>query len=495
MTGASSSSTSNTTRQHLAQSTRAGASSGSTEQRERRTSQASNNSGDSRRNSGQFGRQFYPSPAPSSPASSPTHALAQFFPSSSTLPAGLSSLASPPLSSSSSNSTSPGLGSNNFASSGYYANPALAGSVGPGASSPMNLSHSQQQNYAQYYAQTQSSMPSPGLAMLQGIEAQLQMSQSQFQQNRNSMSASMTGTAVSSHSGNHSRRQSSAIPVPVSGEQQYSTDPSSRVSGPTHRIPAAHQTTHRPASTTILPVQPSILHSPPMQQYPSSSSSARQTPSGNHHQHQQQNFLYSSATHTAPQLSQSTRAPFPAPLVVLPPNSASTGPSASTNAAAAAGQHRNRASHQIVPLSAHTNAPQQIPTIALHTAQYSNPNRQKVFFGDYQLLHTLGEGEFGKVKLGVHAQRWVYQSWRAFFHLVEACFPFFTLKRTGSAKERRTDNEKDHADFPFSCVCIARRWGEEVAIKLIKKGNINDAARSLKVQREIDVLRVGGSFA
>ncbi|KAK9894120.1 Pkinase-domain-containing protein, partial [Cystobasidium minutum MCA 4210] len=116
------------------------------------------------------------------------------------------------------------------------------------------------------------------------------------------------------------------------------------------------------------------------------------------------------------------------------PNSISAGPSGATSAR----DHRNRASHQIVPVSANSNAPPQIPTIALHTAQYSNPNRQKVFFGDYQLLHTLGEGEFGKVKLGVHAQR----------------------------------------------------WGEEVAIKLIKKGNVNDAAKSLKVQREIDVLRM-----
>lgn len=39
------------------------------------------------------------------------------------------------------------------------------------------------------------------------------------------------------------------------------------------------------------------------------------------------------------------------------------------------------------------------------------------------------------------------------------------------------------------CVHIDR-WGEEVAIKLIKKGSIDNAARSLKVQREIDVLRI-----
>ena len=38
----------------------------------------------------------------------------------------------------------------------------------------------------------------------------------------------------------------------------------------------------------------------------------------------------------------------------------------------------------------------------------------------------------------------------------------------------------------------AQTWGEEVAIKLIKKGSIENAARHMKVQREIDVLKVGG---
>lgn len=373
--------------------------------RERRTSQASNNSGaDSRRNSGQFGKAPYPSPTPSSPAasSSPTHALAQFFPSSSTLPAGLSSLAE---SSSSNNSTG-----GNPALAGYYANPALASSIGPGMS-VSHHAHARPQSH-QYFSDSTDAL-SPGLAMLQGIEAQLQMPpyhtrSGSSHSNRNSMSAASASSSTSA-----SRRQSSGIPVPSPGlsphEQQQDLHNSSRVSGPTHRIPATHQTTHRPASTTIVPVNtqlPSVLASPPMQQYhEQQQQNYRQTPSSSHGQHQHQNYLYTSAANTAPQLSQSTRAPFPAPLVVPSNNnnvnSTSAGPSANTN------NHRNRASHQIVPLSATNNAPPQIPTIALHTAQYSNPGRQKVFFGDYQLLHTLGEGEFGKVKLGVHAQRYV----------------------------------------------------------------------------------------
>lgn len=404
--------------------------------RERRTSQASNNSGggDSRRNSGQYisGRAAYPSPAPSSPASSsPTIALAQFFPSSSTLPAGLSS-----LSTSTSSSTAPGNNNNVQASSatagGYYANPALANSIGPGA---FTQHHQQAQTYQYYSPTTGAPAPSPGLAMLQGIEAQLQMppyitrsGSSSGHSHRASMSAAAAAPSSSSSNSStgNTRRQSSGIPLPSPSpglsahtqqqlheqQQQQQDSMSNRVSGPTHRIPATHQTTHRPASTTIVPVNtqmPSLLASPPMQ-YPQQQNQHqqyRQTPSSSHTQ--QQYLLYTSSANTAPQLSQSTRAPFPAPLVVPPLNTAqanvnstSAGPSYNSN------NSRNRASHQIVPISASANAPPQIPTIALHTAQYSNPGRQKIFFGDYQLLHTLGEGEFGKVKLGVHAQRYVH---------------------------------------------------------------------------------------
>lgn len=57
-------------------------------------------------------------------------------------------------------------------------------------------------------------------------------------------------------------------------------------------------------------------------------------------------------------------------------------------------------------------------------------------FGPYILLQTVGEGEFGKVKLGLHSQ-----------------------------------------------------WGEEVAVKLIRRGNIDTSVRMSKVEREIEVLR------
>lgn len=77
----------------------------------------------------------------------------------------------------------------------------------------------------------------------------------------------------------------------------------------------------------------------------------------------------------------------------------------------------------------------------LHPSVYSykqvHPNRPMVGFGPYVLLQTLGEGEFGKVKLGVHTE-----------------------------------------------------YGVEVAIKLIRRGSLEDEARASKVEREIDVLKV-----
>ncbi|KAK4683439.1 hypothetical protein P7C73_g6826, partial [Tremellales sp. Uapishka_1] len=66
----------------------------------------------------------------------------------------------------------------------------------------------------------------------------------------------------------------------------------------------------------------------------------------------------------------------------------------------------------------------------------AHPRRPTVGFGPYVLLQTLGEGEFGKVKLGVHTE-----------------------------------------------------YGVEVAIKLIRRGSLDDETRASKVEREIDVLK------
>ncbi|KAH9477148.1 Fatty acyl-CoA synthetase and RNA processing-associated kinase 1 [Psilocybe cubensis] len=91
------------------------------------------------------------------------------------------------------------------------------------------------------------------------------------------------------------------------------------------------------------------------------------------------------------------------------------------------------------PSAALTQNPQ-YPDVYAHPAAvaYSaaHPRRTIPKFGPYLLLQTLGEGEFGKVKLGLHSQ-----------------------------------------------------WGEEVAVKLIRRGNVDSTVRMSKVEREIEVLK------
>jgi hypothetical protein len=96
-------------------------------------------------------------------------------------------------------------------------------------------------------------------------------------------------------------------------------------------------------------------------------------------------------------------------------------------------------SHQSHHSSPHDSMP--YPDVYSHPAAQAyaaaHPRRTIPKFGPYLLLQTLGEGEFGKVKLGLHCQ-----------------------------------------------------WGEEVAVKLIRRGNIDSSVRMSKVEREIEVLRV-----
>ncbi|KAF9234997.1 Pkinase-domain-containing protein [Melanogaster broomeanus] len=118
------------------------------------------------------------------------------------------------------------------------------------------------------------------------------------------------------------------------------------------------------------------------------------------------------------------------------PSPVSTPPSAS--------RRQQRASHQVV--SSSQQQQQAADDQPLYRDVYSHPaavafaaahpRRSIPKFGPYLLLQTVGEGEFGKVKLGLHSQ-----------------------------------------------------WGEEVAVKLIRRGNIDTSVRMSKVEREIEVLR------
>ncbi|KIM59648.1 hypothetical protein SCLCIDRAFT_91595, partial [Scleroderma citrinum Foug A] len=110
-------------------------------------------------------------------------------------------------------------------------------------------------------------------------------------------------------------------------------------------------------------------------------------------------------------------------------------------------RRQQRASHQVISPTqqsqaddaAHGSSPayrdvySHPAAVAYATA---HPRRTIPKFGPYLLLQTLGEGEFGKVKLGLHCQ-----------------------------------------------------WGEEVAVKLIRRGSVDSSLRMSKVEREIEVLR------
>lgn len=115
-----------------------------------------------------------------------------------------------------------------------------------------------------------------------------------------------------------------------------------------------------------------------------------------------------------------------------------------STSSAQAQRQRHRQSHN--PSATYLNASPPKPEYltdeyVLHPSVWSwkqaNPTRQMIGFGHYVMLQTLGEGEFGKVKLGIHTE-----------------------------------------------------YGNQVAVKLIKKGSLEDTARASKVEREIDVLKV-----
>lgn len=113
------------------------------------------------------------------------------------------------------------------------------------------------------------------------------------------------------------------------------------------------------------------------------------------------------------------------------------------SSSATAPRRQQRASHSVATSSqqddSSSNSPYQDvyhhPAVEAYMA--AHPRRTIPRFGPYLLLQTLGEGEFGKVKLGIHVQ-----------------------------------------------------WGEEVAVKLIRRGNVDNSVRLSKVEREIEVLRV-----
>ncbi|KAF7360239.1 Non-specific serine/threonine protein kinase [Mycena venus] len=125
-----------------------------------------------------------------------------------------------------------------------------------------------------------------------------------------------------------------------------------------------------------------------------------------------------------------------------PPPSSGTSRTRSVAVAAATPRrepHQQRVSHQMP--SAHVapanEAP--LPDVLSHPAVIAYganyPNRPIPKFGAYYMLQTLGEGEFGKVKLGIHS-----------------------------------------------------KYGDEVAVKLIRRDAVVNEAKMAKIAREIEIL-------
>ncbi|TEB33667.1 Pkinase-domain-containing protein [Coprinellus micaceus] len=151
----------------------------------------------------------------------------------------------------------------------------------------------------------------------------------------------------------------------------------------------------------------------------------------------------SSSRHNAQGQPPSSSQYRPASVAVHSANPASPNPHSTSSAP----RRQQRASHSVVSGSSAAQEPghsrqegSSQPDVYAHPAAVAyaaaHPRRPIPRFGPYLLLQTLGEGEFGKVKLGLHCQ-----------------------------------------------------WGEEVAVKLIRRGNIDSTVRMSKVEREIEVLR------
>ncbi|KAJ7031936.1 hypothetical protein C8F04DRAFT_1396861 [Mycena alexandri] len=101
-------------------------------------------------------------------------------------------------------------------------------------------------------------------------------------------------------------------------------------------------------------------------------------------------------------------------------------------------EHQQRVSHQVhahVPPGNDAPLPDVLSHPAVVAFSANRPNRPLPKFGAYYMLQTLGEGEFAKVKLGIHS-----------------------------------------------------KYGEEVAVKLIRREVVDNETKMAKIAREIEIL-------
>lgn len=169
------------------------------------------------------------------------------------------------------------------------------------------------------------------------------------------------------------------------------------------------------------------------------------TPHPSRHRATAQPILSTPTTTTTTTATTTTSIPAAA-VTALPASTSASATVRSLTAAAVA----SLGAQGIDPMTAAELIQLGIPITSPLAMQYfaSNPRRPQVHFGNYLLLHTLGEGEFGRVKAAVHKQ-----------------------------------------------------YGEEVAVKLIRRDRVpdttatgsvnsqNGSIRPSKIDREINILR------
>ena len=230
----------------------------------------------------------------------------------------------------------------------------------------------------------------------------------------------------------------------------FAPDPTTRYPTPPFSPPAHPVTSTQPSPppahyTPPIPSQPFMASSrmqsgqslPPL---PAQPSSRRSTPPT-----ALDEFGYAAGTSSSSPRARPSHSPGATLPLPVPSSSVSADHHSTAATQGYGGRQRNRQSHNPSSTLDGGSSPPKPEYLTdeyvLHPSVWAykqaHPRRPVVGFGAYVLLQTLGEGEFGKVKLGVHTE-----------------------------------------------------YGVEVAIKLIRRGSLEDEVRASKVEREIDVLRV-----
>lgn len=103
----------------------------------------------------------------------------------------------------------------------------------------------------------------------------------------------------------------------------------------------------------------------------------------------------------------------------------------------------------------------------------AHPRRPQVYFGDYLLLQTLGEGEFGKVKLGVHRQ-----------YGEETAIKLIKRERVAAAEAEEQQQQHTHADGSK----MSKVEREISVLKLLRHPNIVHLYEVIESERYIGIV-------